>query len=427
MRLRFRFRQNRTGAAIRDAEEVFACAHIQATIGDARCGDDFFTEVVFAEHLHLWAVFEHDDEAVFACDVDFAIGGDGGGKVVAEVAEAAAIPERLPVFRVVAARHAAAFHEVEPAVVKERAGDVRGRFGIDRPQQVRLRDIAAAATADGLDDVPAGRHVVGTLEGGVDLVGINEAVFVFVGGVEALVEFLRRLVAGEDFVLIRVEPFEQRVLQRAGAVAVALHGDVDDVVLHDGRDHDGAQQRIAGPFLRAGGGIVAFHLAAAGHDDVALADHGHGIAGEHVFAQRLPLLFARFGIHGDEEGREVIILAKNDHAIMHDGRGRRAPVHQVGRTRHRVAPRFLAGGAIKRQQADGAKVDVHTFAIRRRRGRRVAVWRRDARQRAGFKLRAPFRSAGGGVKGMHRGLRVPRHAAGIDDAVLDDRRAHAIT
>src|SRR5437588_9228665 len=78
-----------------DAVELLAGADEEAAIGDRRGRQYLAAHVIVGKDFELRAVLEHDHEAVLANDEDLAIGRHRRSVVVAEVAEALLLPQRL--------------------------------------------------------------------------------------------------------------------------------------------------------------------------------------------------------------------------------------------------------------------------------------------------------------------------------------------
>ena len=186
-------------------------------------------------------------------------------------------------------------------------------------------------------------------------------------------------VAGQLAVLVRVEPFQQGVLQRAGFVAIALHGDIDDAVPHDGRGHHGAEQRVAGPQLLAGGRVISLQLAAAGDDEV----------GPALRLRTSPARHSPPACRGGRSSSAVLPVAastansvgarssswlKMTRSLIDDRRRCRAPVHEIRGHRQRHSPGFLASRCSRARQADRAEMDIDPLAVGWRAWRRRGCW-----------------------------------------------------
>ena len=83
-------------------------------------------------------------------------------------------------------------------------------------------DISLAAAADRLNGGAAPDHVLGRLERRVELGPLQDAIAIFVGHHESLVELFRNLVFGQFPILVGIEPFEQGELEGPFFIAITL-------------------------------------------------------------------------------------------------------------------------------------------------------------------------------------------------------------
>ena len=60
-------------------DDVSFGTEIEGSVGDGGRSEGDFAELVFGKLFEFAAGFEDVDFAIFACDVDAAFGGDGGG------------------------------------------------------------------------------------------------------------------------------------------------------------------------------------------------------------------------------------------------------------------------------------------------------------------------------------------------------------
>src|SRR5262249_4344609 len=136
-----------------DAVDLLAGADEEPAVGDGRGGQHLPAHVVAREDLECGRVGQHDDEAVLAGDVDLAVGGHRAGVVFAELADPLPLPQRLAGCDLEAARQPAGLDHEQPAGNHQGGGQVGGCVVGEVPQDVRLRDVTAAAAPDGLDDL----------------------------------------------------------------------------------------------------------------------------------------------------------------------------------------------------------------------------------------------------------------------------------